>query len=179
MASDVEGPAFKGYRSRGTLNAPLAVQANDELLAIGASAYDGTGWTSSDIGGLIIFIADENWSSTGHGSAIQFFTTSIGGSSRQERMRITSSGSVGIGTSSPAEKLHVVGDIHLGTGTNGCVKDATGAAIAGTCSSDFRFKKNIQPLRSKLKEISQLRPVTYKWRSEEFPDKHFGHEKHR
>ncbi|MBX3040115.1 MAG: tail fiber domain-containing protein, partial [Bdellovibrionaceae bacterium] len=94
----------------------------------------------------------------------------------QTNLSILSSGNVGIGTTGPADKLHVAGDIRVGTGTTGCVKDADGTVIAGTCSSDARFKTDIEPLGSRLEQVSQLRPVTYKWRSEEFPDKHFGHE---
>ncbi len=93
-----------------------------------------------------------------------------------EKVRVDASGNVGIGTTGPADKLHVAGDIRVGTGTTGCVKDADGTVIAGTCSSDVRFKTDIEPLGSRLEQVSQLRPVTYKWRSEEFPDKQFGHE---
>src|SRR5262249_31255671 len=38
-----------------------------------------------------------------------------------ERMRLTSAGSLGIGTNNPQDRLHVNGDIRIGTGTNGCV----------------------------------------------------------
>ena len=58
-------------------------------------------------------------------------------------------GNVGIGTFTEiptiADKLQVFGDIRVGTtGTNGCIKDF-GGTIAGSCSSDRRFKKDITP----------------------------------
>src|SRR4029077_2507017 len=43
--------------------------------------------------------------------------------------------------------------------------------------SDIRFKKDIEPLGSQLDQVAQLNPVTYHWRSEEFPERAFGHEK--
>lgn len=83
-------------------------------------------------------------------------------------------GNVGMGTSTPADKLDVNGDIRVGTGTTGCVKDSDGTTIAGTCSSDGRFKKNITPFAPALKAVSRLQPVHFDWRSQEFPNKHFG-----
>lgn len=84
-------------------------------------------------------------------------------------------GNVGIGTSSQTEKLEVVGDIKVGTtGTNGCLKNFGGGTITGTCSSDEKLKKDIQPMGSVLDKVSQLVPKTYHWRSEEYPNKKFG-----
>ncbi|MGB0918067.1 MAG: tail fiber domain-containing protein [Flavobacteriales bacterium] len=40
-------------------------------------------------------------------------------------------------------------------------------------TSDKRFKKDIEPLTGALKNLLDLDGVTYKWRSEEFPEKHF------
>lgn len=92
-----------------------------------------------------------------------------------ERMRIDFAGNVGIGTSSQTEKLEVVGDIKVGTsGSNGCLKNFGGGTITGTCSSDEKLKKDIQPMESVLDKISQLVPKTYHWRSEEYPNKKFG-----
>ncbi len=59
-------------------------------------------------------------------------------------------GNVGIGQFDDfptiTDKLQVFGDIRVGTtGTNGCIKDFGGNALAGTCSSDRRFKKDITP----------------------------------
>jgi hypothetical protein len=50
---------------------------------------------------------------------------------------------------------------------NGNIK-VTGCAIIdgvtyGTCFSDIRLKKNIQPLANSLNTIVKLRPVTYEW----------------
>jgi hypothetical protein len=66
-------------------------------------------------------------------------------------MRIVSSGSVGIGTSSPGYTLHVNGSV-AGVG-------------AYVNLSDARLKKNITPLTSGLVLISRLQPVRFEWRS--------------
>lgn len=84
-------------------------------------------------------------------------------------------GSVGIGTSSPGDKLDVDGDIRVGTsGTNGCLKNNNGGTITGTCSSDLRFKQQIVPFSDMLNKVARLRPVSYFWRPSEFPEKGFG-----
>jgi len=83
----------------------------------------------------------------------------------------TDAGRFGIGTTNPSDKLHVSGgEIR----TNSCVKNAGGTAIAGTCSSDERLKRNIQSLDVSLDDIVALDPVTYEWRVDEYPDFAFG-----
>jgi hypothetical protein len=83
-------------------------------------------------------------------------------------MTILSTGNVGIGTTTPAQKLQVYGDIRVGTtGSNGCIEDYGGGVIGGTCSSDERLKENIEPIatesRSYLESLTALTPVTYNW----------------
>jgi hypothetical protein len=53
----------------------------------------------------------------------------------------------------------------------GCVY-ASGYVIGGTCSSDARLKKNIQHFPLVLDKLVQLQPVSYNWRTEEFPQRH-------
>ncbi len=66
---------------------------------------------------------------------------------------------VGIGTDSPAEKLHVIGNI--------C---ATGTIAA---CSDQRYKKDIILLTNAQNILAGLEPVRYRWRSDAFPEMHF------
>jgi hypothetical protein len=58
-------------------------------------------------------------------------------------------GNVGIGTTTPSYKLHVVGDIYT-TGTYQ--------------GSDLRLKRNVQNLGYGLREVMRLRPVSYEWK---------------
>jgi len=55
----------------------------------------------------------------------------------------------------------------------GCVM-ASGTTLGGTCVSDARLKKNIQPYSAVLDKLVQLQPVSYNWRTDEFPQFHFG-----
>jgi hypothetical protein len=86
----------------------------------------------------------------------------------------SSTGNVGIGDSTPNDKLDVAGDIRVGTGTTGCVKDADGSLIAGTCSSDARLKHSITDFPESLDKLIKLRPVHFYWRADEYKDRAFG-----
>ena len=100
-------------------------------------------------------------------------TLGVTGSTTLSDLNVT--GSVGIGTTTPAEKLQVWGDVRIGAGgTLGCINAADGTRIAGSCSSDVRFKKDIQPIPKVLDRLTEMEVVNYKWRVEEYPEKHFG-----
>jgi len=97
-----------------------------------------------------------------------------GGAVNNPLFTLLSTGEVGIGTTSPADRLQVTGDVRVGTGTTGCVKDADGTIIAGTCSSDARLKRDITPFQNLLDQLVRLQPVHFYWKTTEHPDKAFG-----
>ncbi|MEX2029036.1 MAG: tail fiber domain-containing protein, partial [Candidatus Paceibacterota bacterium] len=123
-----------------------------------------------------ILAGNPNDFSSGEGFLAFYTRTS---SALQERMRISNTGNVGIGTTDPsAQKLVVAGNVRVGTGTTGCVEDADGTVIAGTCSSDLRLKKDIVSLSGAdmLGKFTALNPVSYTWRADEYPEKQLGTE---
>jgi len=67
------------------------------------------------------------------------------------RLTVTQSGDVGIGTTSPLHKLHVVGDV----------------AVSGQIvhPSDRNLKENIQSIDNGLSLINQLNPATYNYKA--------------
>ena len=163
-------PHVQVRRAAGTSNAPLAVPASSTIGAITAAGYNGSDFTGNKAG--IFFATTEAWTSDANGTSMNFQTTASGTTNISTKMTITDIGRVGIGTVTPNERLHVNGNIIV----NGCVKDNNGNVIAGTCSSDARFKQNITPFTSLLNKFIQLQPVHYHWRAEQFPEKHFGKE---
>ncbi len=90
------------------------------------------------------------------------------------RFIVKENGNVGIGTTTLADRLQVAGDLRVGTGSTGCVKDADGTIIAGTCSSDARLKREIKPFANLLDQVVRLQPVHFYWRVDEFKVRHFG-----
>jgi hypothetical protein len=75
---------------------------------------------------------------------------------------ITTSGKVGIGTTSPAYKLDVAGDIR----TTGCV--VYNGGTLGTCISDIRLKENIQNLTftNPLEKVLNLQPKKFTFKND-------------
>jgi hypothetical protein len=93
--------------------AGLALARNDtptsggSITGIDSYGYDGSVYS---VAGTINFRAAENWSTTNHGTDIQFRVTASGsGGALFEAMRIASSGNVGIGTNTPRGVLDVTG----------------------------------------------------------------------
>jgi hypothetical protein len=85
--------------------------SNQSVAGIASWSYDGTALFA---GGTINFRAGENWSSTNHGTLIQFRVTPTGsGGTLFEAMRIAPSGNVGIGSTAPQQTLDVQGNVNV------------------------------------------------------------------
>jgi len=99
-------------------------------------------------------------------------TTNIG--SQTERMRITNSGNVGIGTTGPSYKLDVVGDARITSGSLGVgvAPNATDGRIDASndivaySTSDQRLKENVTPIENALEKVKTLTGVEFDWKEE-------------
>lgn len=68
---------------------------------------------------------------------------------------LTVGGNVGVGVTSPVEKLEIAGNVK---------------ATAFLYSSDERLKKNVQPLGNELDKVLLLKPVLFNWRYDDGSD---------
>ena len=89
--------------ARGTAGSPSAVQSGDQIGILGGNGYGASAYSGA--AAQISFDATDNWTNSDNGAAIAFLTTTNGGTTLAERMRIDNTGYVGIGTTSPATSL--------------------------------------------------------------------------
>jgi hypothetical protein len=97
-------PELISSRSRGTASSPTIVGSGDSLLFIAAQGYDGSTYRNACFIGCDV---DATPGSSDMPGRIVFSTSPDGSASPVERMRITSAGRVGIGTSIPEAPLEV------------------------------------------------------------------------
>ena len=141
--------AFNLVNSRGSGTSPAPVQSGDGLGFIGAwGQYDTTSGHINNAAN-IVFYADQSFTSSAAGGAIAFVTTAAGTTTNTERMRINSSGNVGIGTSTPGYTLQVNGS-------------AAGSS-AWINLSDARLKTNVETISGALDIVKHLRGVRFQW----------------
>ena len=176
-----QGSSFMARAANGTFAAPTATVLGDQIGAFSASGYNTTTGFNETAG--VAAYAGENFTNTAQGTALAFYATPIASNEAQLDVVIMPNGNVGINPQQfdanefpiVNDKLQVYGDIRVGTsGTNGCIKDFSGAGIIGVCSSDRRLKKDITRFAPMLDKVTALQPVHYFWRADAFPDRHFG-----
>ena len=94
------------HKSRGTtVGSNTAVVSGDVL---GAISFAGTEGTTSIISGFIECEADATPTTNSVPGRLVFATTAAAANTSTERMRITSTGFVGIGSTAPANRLHTI-----------------------------------------------------------------------
>lgn len=138
------GPGTNGgwvmnRQARGTPLAPSAVQSGDQISVYGARGYGATGFSTTSRASMRA-VASENWSDTSQGAYLAFDTTTNGSAGYAERMRIDQNGNVGIGTTTPTQRLDLGGgNISMGyeRKTNSC----SGSNI--TCSVSCSAGKQV------------------------------------
>ena len=179
-------PVFGAFSSRGTTASPTAAQSGDALGYYQLGGYDGSAFNRS---AWIQGLAAENYSATNRGSILAFSTTPNASTTIAERMRIDSSGNLLVGTTSNGrtdsngtaiDPTGIVYQNHI-TGTAsgsfytrfslagtqiGSISQSGTTAVAYTTSSDYRLKENIAPMTGALAKVTQLKPVTYKWKED-------------
>jgi hypothetical protein len=131
-------PVFSAFGSQGTPASPSATLSGDQLGYYQLGGYDGTNWVRS---AWITGLAAENYSATNRGSNLTFATTPIGSTAIAERMRIDSSGNVGIGGTAQGNiRVHALGDFPiLGGNANSTAFGATGTVPTSITSTARGF----------------------------------------
>lgn len=97
---------FIGKRARGTTGAPIALTTDDNIVSFGGRAYTSNGFVSSVKGAFTVTCAEPQ---TGNhqGTYLRFFTTNNSSTTITEKMRLSDSGKLGIGTINPLALLSV------------------------------------------------------------------------
>lgn len=110
---------------------------------LGANQGAARMWSRYDGSGRASITFETNTSTQSYGSDTQLL-------SYTETMRITGSGNVGIGTTSPSFQLQLSND-----------SAAKPGSPLWTVSSDIRIKENVRPYTDGLEKLMQVNPVYY------------------
>lgn len=120
-------------RYDGTFASPTALQSGEIIGAFGFGGYNGTSLSGNQA--LITITAGAAWSNSSEPTYIAFGTTPVSSTARSERMRIDTTGNVGIGTAAPQTTMDINGDITMETGTAGALLCLTATHALGHCSA--------------------------------------------
>lgn len=197
-----------GYPSR---TAKTGVTTSNNYAGAGGALVFSHDLTNETVNrAAVIASVDEN-QNYGQNIGMRFLTTYGYGTTLSEKMRLTSQGYLGVGTTTPEQMLHVNGNMRLGpsghvnsqysltcggqllilandTGTDAnnyelvlktgnyggvsCIANTLGVrlntnATAWSSLSDARTKKDVEEYQPCLNKLMQLRPVMYRFTSEE------------
>lgn len=146
-ATATGGGSFTFAKSRGgTIGTHAIASANDILGIVSFMGSDGTAFIpSAQITGTI----DGTPGTSDMPGRLTFSTTADGASSVTERMRIDSTGDVGIGTTSPEVKLEIAGNNNtlwiVTASITGTTMDVTIVTTGTIAVGDLVYGANVQP----------------------------------
>lgn len=176
--TDTNGPGYQpaifadAYSNIGVTNAGYAValkaQTNNYVNNVNLVLV--SNYTGSLAQTLVRF--ERNGSSIGFitcsTSSVSYLTSSSSGifgldantisvnTNSSERLRISSTGNIGIGTINPTSKLHVTGDVLV----SGVV-----TSTDYNSTSDINLKENIKIIESPIEKILKIDGVSFNWKS--------------
>lgn len=101
-----QGFVFQGRKARGGVGSPAPVNADDTLAAFGGVGYGTTGFPSISAGAYVIR-AEGAGSDTSQPTYLSLFTTATGTITPLERVRVTSTGRMGIASTTPVATLGI------------------------------------------------------------------------
>ncbi|CAB4136970.1 Intramolecular chaperone auto-processing domain containing protein [uncultured Caudovirales phage] len=185
FGANTSGPYLALQKSRGaTVGINTIVQSGDELGVVIFRGANGSSYTNAAaITGLVSTPAPG--ASNDMPGALAFSTSADNSGTPSERMRITHSGDIGVGTNAPGGVLDIrttyadADDFVVGrpiTGNNYFVckligRHTTGAGtnvvidannIVQKATSSLKYKTDISDYSKGLKDVLKLRPVSYK-----------------
>ncbi len=103
-------------------------------------------------------------------------TTEVDGDNLFTRLTISDDGNIGMSTTSPAERLHVIGNARIsGLALSGLVDiqaDNNGTLVKHM--SDIRLMKDIKPIEDALEKVLHMNGVSYLWKNQEQADRTLG-----
>ncbi|WP_295904406.1 hypothetical protein [uncultured Bdellovibrio sp.] len=103
------GSSYMGMAFRGSEASPASLQAQDQILYLTGYGATDSAWHVGQ-SAQITFAAAENFTATSSAGNILFETTPSGATTAAERMRLTSSGELGVGTNAPEFRLSLEND---------------------------------------------------------------------
>jgi hypothetical protein len=130
--TSVHGVYFEGNRARGTLASPTAVNSGDIAFALTAQMRGNSGYVQN---ATIFMEADGSYSGNDVPSRIRFLTRET--NATLERMRITSTGNVGIGQTSPTAVLHLKAG--TATASTAPLKFTSGVNLTSPLGGEMEF----------------------------------------
>jgi hypothetical protein len=113
-STDASEAAYTVRKARGTASSPSIVSSGDTVVSYNFQGYDGASFLNA---ARIIAQIDGTPGTNDMPGRLVFSTTADGAATATERMRIDSSGNVGIGTTSPDANLTVSGAASFAAGS--------------------------------------------------------------